>query len=520
MTITAEDYAWLCKDSYNNPVGEDKIKLSGVTYKPVDHYNNPITGYQATAYQRIDTGEVIIANRGTEINFGVIQDGITDLGMVVAGVNAQMGDARAFVHRVKHDVEERARKQGSPTPPITLTGHSLGGAITEVLAHELNMRGVTFNAYGAVDMGYRIPEGGTQVTNYVRVTDVVSAASRHFGKVVPLATSEDIDQLTRAGYSVTVTAQSLRNPASALSFSAHGIDNFASNNPALTPSDLSLENKARAQAYGKAIGLFRADIQALRANTLSLPWELQQKQETAVRLTGLAASAVAQGDFEQAGKIAGLAEHRAVENARHALNTTTNTAMLGIHAIDRVGEYGADHIKQAAREVNTQLDRMGRAMGSEAIERTARHTAQDISQAFNQGRDIAHHLLSDISHPVHALYQQARDAVHRLDTEHCRTPDQRSDNLAASLTVAAHREGMDRIDRVVLSDDATKITAVQDPTRLPILRYASLPVLEAINTSIEQSTAAWTQVARERTDAQALEQTRQITQQHSHGRSR
>ena len=30
-------------------------------YKTFDHEDNPTTGFQATAYQRIDTGEVVIA---------------------------------------------------------------------------------------------------------------------------------------------------------------------------------------------------------------------------------------------------------------------------------------------------------------------------------------------------------------------------------------------------------------------------------------------------------------------------
>lgn len=519
MTITSKDYALLCKDSYNDPTNKDKVNLGGVAYQLIDHYTNPVTGYQGTAYQRIDTNEVVIASRGTETNLGVVQDGLTDLGMVATGLNIQMPDARAFAERVKHKVQRRAATQGYATPPITLTGHSLGGAITEILAHEFGMHGVTFNAYGAVDMGYRIPEGGSQVTNYVRVTDVVSAASRHFGKVVELATPEDITQLKQAGYDDDVTAQSLRNPLTALSFAAHGIDNFAPNNPGLTPSDLSPENEARARAHGKAIGLYRADIHALRANTLSLPWELQQKQQTAVHLAGRAATAALQGDFEHAGKITELAAHRTTENARYAWNTATNTAMLGINAIDRVGEHIADQIKETAGDVNTHLDRLGKAMGSDVLEHNARHVVQDISQAVGQGRDIAHRLLSDASHPVHDLYQQARDAIHRLDAEHGRNSDQRSDNLAASLTVAAHREGMDQISHVVLSEDASRAFAM-DRSNSPLSRFAYVSVLEAINTPIEQSSAAWTQAAQERTQAQAREQVLQPARQQSHGLSR
>ncbi|MFC3651191.1 XVIPCD domain-containing protein [Dyella humi] len=516
MTITVKDYAVLCSDSYNNREKGKKIILGGVIYKVFDRYSNSFTGYQGTAYQRLDTEEVVIASRGTEKNWS---DALTDAGMVVAGLNAQIVDAKGFADRVKHEVEKQSALQNRSTPSITVTGHSLGGAITEILAHEFGMHGVTFNAYGAVDMGYRIPEGGSQVTNYVRMTDVVSAASRHFGKVVELATPEDIEQLKHAGYDNNVTAQSLRNPLTALSFAAHGIDNFAPNNPGLTRSDLSPDNEARARAHGKAIGLYRADIQALRANTLSLPWELQQKQQTAVHLAGRAATAALQGDFEHAGKITELAAHRTTENARYAWNTATNTAMLGINAIDRVGEHIADQIKETAGDVNTYLDHLGKAMGSDVLERNVRHAVQDISQAVGQGRDIAHRLLSDASHPVHDLYQQARDAIHRLDAEHGHNSDQRSDNLAASLTVAAHREGINQISHVVLSEDASHAFAM-DRSHSPLNRFAVVSVVDAINTPIEQSSAAWIQVAQERAQVQAREQVLQPARQQSHGLSR
>lgn len=640
MAITTDDYALLCSDSYENRSNRNPITLGGVTYKIFDYYSNPVTGYQGTAYQRTDTNEVVIASRGTELG----PDVVADVGMVLTGLNGQMSDARNFVARVQRKAEERATTD-DVIPSITLTGHSLGGGITEVLAHEFNMQGVTFNAYGAVDLGYRIPEGGTQVTNYVRVTDVVSAASRHFGKVVELATPDDIDQLRHAGYSETITAKDLRNPLGALRLAAHSIKNFAPDNPAMTPSDLSPENEARARAHGQAIGLFRADIHALRANTLSLPWELQQKQQTAKQLAKLAATATLQGDFEHAAQFAELAARRTEEYARHAWNTATNTAMLGITAIDRVGENAANALKETGTELSAGLDRMGRALGSEAVERYVCNTVDDMSQAFEQARGAAarglehikqalpgqhavpaHHemeatasvphsatepldtdgfwvrvdrmiaaadagdwnsfmednkvladtpaaremwaqaaatvdkeeqramqqrqsnpsplthtapfaqmsasmRLDDPLHPDHSLYQQARGAVHRLDAEHDRIPDHRSDQLAAALVVAARRDGLTRIDTITVHRDGENLSAWEKAppgsdwfTQFQIsTRHAEVPIVQSLDTPIEHSSRAWEQTMHQKQVEQAqleLQRQQQPTYQQSHGLSR
>jgi X-Tfes, XVIPCD len=544
MTISAKDYAALDKDSYNTHGVGDQVTVNGNIYEVIDYYNNAVTGYRGIAYQRTDTHDVAIANRGTEPDGeGKWQDLATDAGMVLSGLNAQMPDARAFAQHVKETVKERAATYHYPLPPITTTGHSLGGAITEILAHEMHWQGVTFNGYGAVDLGYHIPEGGTQVTNYVRATDLVSAASHHFGKVVVLATLGDIAQLRAAGYSDNVTASDLRNPLGAMSFAAHSINNFAPDNPSLTPSDLTPANEALARANSKAIHLAREDIQALRSNTFSLPWELRQKQETAAKLAIDSTSAVLHGDFDKAGKITDLAEHRATANTHHAWDTLTNTGLLGIKAIDAAGQHVATPLRRAAGDTYEGLDRMGRALGSEAMERVALNATHDISHAAEQTRhavsdhvtqslhaaqdvahqtaqsvshtiDIAHGQLSqtleamsrtlhmsirldDAAHPDHPLFQQARDGVYMLDAEHHRSPDQRSDQLAAALTVAAREKGLDRIDGVYLNADASRVVGYQEGKAFPFDGMVGVPTVKALDTPIEQSSKAWEQAMRQ-----------------------
>jgi len=99
--------------------------------------------------------------------------------------------------------------------------------------------------------------------------------------------------------------------------------------------------------------------------------------------------------------------------------------------------------------------------------------------------------LADATHPGNGMYRQALDAVHRLDAQQGRTPDQRSDNLAASLAVAAHGNGMNRVDHVVLSDDASRAYAVQGDTNSLFKRYTDVNVDQAVGTSVAQSSVHW-----------------------------
>lgn len=99
--------------------------------------------------------------------------------------------------------------------------------------------------------------------------------------------------------------------------------------------------------------------------------------------------------------------------------------------------------------------------------------------------------LADTTHPGNEMYRQALDAVHRLDAQHGRAPDQRSDNLAASLATAAHHGGLTRVDHVLLSEDANLAFAVQGELNSPLKCFTDVSVAQAIDTPIAQSSAQW-----------------------------
>jgi len=144
-----------------------------------------------------------------------------------------------------------------------------------------------------------------------------------------------------------------------------------------------------------------------------------------------------------------------------------------------------------------------------------RNTINAIEHAIDQieaGRRRRHHhchphgahaggygpLLSQPEHPQHALFRQTRDAVHRLDAEHGRAPDERSENLAGALAVAAHREGMDRVDHVALSHDASQAFAIQGELQSPHKQVAQVTTSEAVATSLASSSQAMATVAASR----------------------
>jgi putative lipase involved disintegration of autophagic bodies len=205
MSPSSQVSAAAASDAYidRDPTQIDKwpVKLDGQKYQVFGYRDDPATGFHATVYQNIKTNEIIIAYRGTDPDIKhhtrtTVQDALVDATMVKDKINPQEAAAHAFTR----EMIDKAQKHGISKDQITVAGHSLGGTLAEIEASQFKLHGVTLNAYGAVDLGYGIPPGGHQVTNYVMAGDVVSAASRHFGEVKVLASQTDIDSLHTGRY--------------------------------------------------------------------------------------------------------------------------------------------------------------------------------------------------------------------------------------------------------------------------------------------------------------------------------
>ncbi|RFF67040.1 hypothetical protein, partial [Xanthomonas campestris] len=154
------------------------------------------------------------------------------------------------------------------TLDVTVTGHSLGGNLAQVTAHHFGLKGETFNAYGAVSLDRRIPEGGTDVINHVMAGDAVSAASKHYGQVKLYATQQEIATLEKASYDNTRSVLDVRNPIVAKKLGdSHRMHNFLPVDANDVPDRSVLEDPKAlqlAQQYAPMIDKYRDDVGSMR----------------------------------------------------------------------------------------------------------------------------------------------------------------------------------------------------------------------------------------------------------------
>ncbi len=125
--------------TWKKVVLEEGINGSATKFLEVD---NPDSGYYGAVYGKLDTagnltGEYILVSRGTNNLNNYIHDAemwATDV------VPAEYYDAKALMDRTQEYL-----KSNSGT--LTVTGHSLGGSITQLLSIEYGNDAVTFNPF-------------------------------------------------------------------------------------------------------------------------------------------------------------------------------------------------------------------------------------------------------------------------------------------------------------------------------------------------------------------------------------
>ncbi|MGJ7902108.1 lipase family protein [Lysobacter sp. 1R34A] len=268
MSLNSQQYADLADDSYRAREKDKEYVIGGVEYKVLKHVDKP-SGYQGTIYQRVDTGEIVVAHRGTEFDREMLKDGLTDARMATNRTNAQAKDAIALTRDAVNEAKQMGR-DNPPAPEVTVTGHSLGGTLAQITAHHYDLRGETFNAYGAVSLGYRIPEGGNRITNHVMAGDPVSAASDHYGKVKVYATPQEIASMKDRGYENTRSMFDARNMAGAVKDmvgTSHSMHNFLNEDAKGKPDRSALADpqaQRLAQQYDPMIDKYRGDVETTR----------------------------------------------------------------------------------------------------------------------------------------------------------------------------------------------------------------------------------------------------------------
>lgn len=148
----------------------------------------------------------------------------------------------------------------------------------------------------------------------------------------------------------------------------------------------------------------------------------------------------------------------------------------------------------------------------QAIDRCLQEQSQSQDAIFQIQAPIR---LDSPAHPDNAMYLQVRGLVYQLDQQNGRTPDQGSDNIAAALTVAARADGLHRVDKIALSDDATKLWAGQalDSIQDHFIRYANVDTVQAFNMPMEKRGADWPQAMQQFQEHQQQEQMQQQSTQ-------
>jgi hypothetical protein len=279
MSLTSQDYAGLAADAYKDyrpgvraPGKREEVPIEGLRYEILEHAKNPRTGYQGTIYQHVETGQIVVAHRGTEFDKQPFQDLLyADGSMVARRTNPQADDAIALTRRAIKQADSIGKDTGH-SPEVTVTGHSLGGSLAQIAAHHFNLKGETFNAYGAVSLNRRIPEGGQSVLNHVMAADVVSAASPHYGQVRVYATRQEVDRLQGLGgyannRSWVFDDRSLALAAGASLIPSHRMHNFLAVDGDGKPDVSVLNNPAArrlATQYDPMIDKYRGDVGLVR----------------------------------------------------------------------------------------------------------------------------------------------------------------------------------------------------------------------------------------------------------------
>lgn len=391
MSLSSQDYAGISDDVYKDravgrraPGKEELVAINGHEYKILEHVDNRLNGYQGTIYQRVDTNEIVVAHRGTE---QIARDAIlTDGGMVVARTNVQAPDAIALTQRALAYAKKEGQDLGQRPPEVTVTGHSLGGALAQITSHHFNVKGETFNAYGAVSLSYRIPEGGNTMINHVMASDPVSAASPHFGQVRIYARPNEISTLAANGFSNhSLRALIPDRPiiAAGSSFGAHKLGNFLGDGSVLQHP----ETQKLAKDNARMIGEYRDDVESLRRGVTraarGIPGGAVDLYD---HIRGpLQPGEPARREAEKNGHHTSMLR---MDDANHVGNPLFNDAIRGVHAQDvRVGRVPDVMSTQLAGSLAAEMH----AAGGKRIDEVVMNA--DASRSFavqGQGGDPAH----------------------------------------------------------------------------------------------------------------------------------
>lgn len=162
---------------YTDDAIAKKLKIEGTTYEVVKStgYNDitgdsSFSGFQALLLKSGD--QYVIAFRGTDS----ITDVIVDVLAGTANINLQYNSAIEFVNNA-------IQTYGINKSNITLTGHSLGGILTQQVGATLGIQGYAYNPWGA-DALTKYPPNGTLniVARVLEAVGIYTSSAEAFAK--------------------------------------------------------------------------------------------------------------------------------------------------------------------------------------------------------------------------------------------------------------------------------------------------------------------------------------------------
>ena len=552
MSIDANEYARLSNDSYNDRSQEKNsnktVPIGGIDYKILDVANDLKTGYQGTAYQRMDTGEVVIAHRGTEPD---AKDVKADAGMVFNGRNSQLDGAVAFTERAMARARETQPNFAKPIA-VSITGHSLGGTLAEIIAAKYSVHAETFNAYGPKDLthlkryGVEVHAQHPNIVNHVRATDVVSAGGAHLGQVKIYAAQQDIESLRHGRY---IEGSPLPgNPLLAADISAHSITIFLPGNKALGESVMSPANEARARAYAGPIAQYRHDVmtgridlhtvaahglppiptvsglrlsvQAADAASTVVAEKATQAMVSGAQAVGHGAKVVghAAGQAYDAtsaavvsgAKTVGHAAGRTYDATSTAVVQAANTAGKAVisgaqaasHAAERTYDATRNKVETGARQAGEAMEQAGEAV-REGASRAIDKLTHPGSWFSSQTGPVP--LLNDGQHPGNGFYNQALAGLEKINVERGIPSDQRTCNAAGTLAASACESRFRQIDFVAVSDNGDKLIAVQGTPGAALSKVIGVDTTVALSTPLSQSSQAFAVAHNQQQNQQPLQ---------------
>lgn len=140
--IALDVYIETNKNKQNQGKNEQKREIKK-RYKTEVFDNNYSSGLKYAVYvNQNKPNEVILAFAGTDINMGkrsAIKDIFNDFQMGASYLPSQFKDAIPVYVKTK---------QKYPNAKITITGHSLGGSLAQLVGAATGEKTVTFNPYG------------------------------------------------------------------------------------------------------------------------------------------------------------------------------------------------------------------------------------------------------------------------------------------------------------------------------------------------------------------------------------